>query len=546
MDTNAWYQQVQAAMQNGAPQPQQPLMLGGQPVFNPQAPPPPPPVVNVNALPNAPPSPHEDPARGMSVMPAAGMSQAPPTPQAPARDPQTVDFRRVMGGGMVPAREMATRGPQANAALMHGYGVREGAQENIGERSMEQAGREEGVYRAEAMEAVKRIEVADQVVAQRRAEMQELHNDYRSTIDHLAQMKVDRGRVWNNMSTGEKIGTGVLVFLAGLGGGNNIVLQTLMRNIDEDVAAQEFSYKSGLDRAKNQQTAFAMAMDRYQSEDAARAAARAAALDYTHAMVNAEQARWKGVDAQNRAEELKANIVGEKETTIANGLKFMPAGIAPARYQMSVRGQVIPGLVSEDKAQSIALEHSVKPAEKIDEELVKGGIQSQIKAQELAGKKHEKTDEGARNISQQLQTAGVPQARAAAERALATLNKSEGGRVESNLRDMTPDTVGNMFASHDANAREQAYWAFKNAAMKAIAGNVTAGEEKRLEKQFGEAADPESRKRAIKDAMATLDSVEKNAKAGASPEAQEEFERRRLNAEGAPPAAPAAAKKGGW
>jgi len=460
--------------------------------------------------------------------------------------PPVVQYRPVIGG--TPARELHTRGPQQDAHLMASFDPLADAATHADFRNQVMADREELVYEAQAEEALKRQEAAERVAVRRTQELQTLEQDYKSQVSRLGKMHLDDNRWWAKKSTGDKIGTLALVFLgsiAALGGnGQNMAYEAVKKEIDDDLEAQKFDYRAGLEQAKGAQTSFAMAMDRYGQEDAANAVARAAALDFAAAKVGQLAAQWKGAESANNADVLRAQLIAEKERTIAAGFKFIPAAIG-RKYQMSARGQMIPGLVPEAMAQKIAIERGVAPAERIDEERFKGGVQLAVESAKQRGK----PDEGARFIAEKLQTAGVPQARALAEKALASLTKSPGGAGEAALRAVTE---GNPVFSYgakqalgdDANLRELDYHTFKNAAMKAVAGNVTASEERRLDKSLGDASDPVTRRHAVLSTLAMLDQIEKNIKAGVSKSSQDSFDSARIDASGAPAAAPSSAKAG--
>ena len=497
---------------------------------------------------------NEDPGRGMSIA-APAMSQGPapvpvgvelcpaPPPEAPPRP--DVEFRQVGGGGVIPAREVTTRGPKQSALLERSFEHPLNAADRIEERSRIQAEREAAMYDAIAEDHLNQKMAMERVVARREQEMAGLRQNYADTIQQLGTMKIDNDRLWNNSSTGDKIGAIALGILGGLfAGSESKTKKAIDKRIEDDVKAQMFDYQKGLDIAKAQQTAFGLAMQQFGNEDAAYHAATAAGQQYTAARMSKLAAEWKGTESANRADDMRAQYQTAADQSAANGFKFLqPTATAP-QFALSVRGQRAPGLFSQDKAQAAFFEHGIKPSERVDEDVVKGGIQMRVEGAKAAHAREGKVDEGAHKISTQLQQAGVPQARAAAEAALRALNKSEGGKAEAVARWGLGDTASNAVMSEDANAREQAYWTFKNASMKAMMGNVTESEMARAEKQLGSASDPESRRRAIQATLETLAEIEKNAKAGQDPAVQAEFERRRENAKGDKPAAPTGSSKG--
>lgn len=317
-----------------------------------------------------------------------------PKPAPSQEAPADVQFRPV-GGGVAPAHEADIRGPRQNAHLMASFEDPLAAADRMDLRSSMQAQREADEYDIQAERAQQREEAAQKVALQRQAQMERLSQDYEDSVQKLGQMKLDGNRWWANKSTPDKIGTAILAFVGGLsvfdpkGNGRNLAYEAIMREADQDVEAQKFDYMVQGEQAKGAHNAFAMAMDRFHNEDAAAGVARAAAIDFSLAKLGKVQAEWKGTDAQNAADDLRARLLSERERTIATGIRFVPAAASPGKYQMIVRGQVIPGLVDEKRAQDIALEHGVKPVEKTDEILTQGGVNVALenqKAQAAAAK----------------------------------------------------------------------------------------------------------------------------------------------------------------
>lgn len=460
----------------------------------------------------------------------------PPRPMGPGPDPNAFPLLSTGAGGMSKATELERRGP----TLLRAQGDRNLASEatigRVGERNADTAQQEYDLALDQEREARTREAAQQQSMLERQEEMAQRQTDFDSSVKQLSKMgQIDQSRWWGSRTTGQKIAGFIELALSGMTRAPSLIL----KKIDDDVKAQEFAYYAARDTTNAKQTAYSLAMQKYQNADAARAAARAAAIDITQAQIAQMGAQWKGTETANKADIALASLQDEKMMQIQNGIQFIPSQYQGRRWVDPRTGLVYSE--AEAKAMMGKLdEHSHEDRKQV------AGIGGQLMVEgaktdaHLAGK----ADEGAHQISTQLQQAGVPAARAAADAALAAINKSPGGMGESAVRGALPDTLGNKVLSNEANAREQAYWAFKNASMKAMMGNVTAGEMERAEKQLGSATDPESRRRAIVATLATLEEVEKNAKAGASPAAQAEFDRRREAATGDRPAAPPSANKG--
>jgi hypothetical protein len=446
---------------------------------------------------------------------------------------------RVGGGGVVnvPAKETEMRGPTLRAA----QGVRneaiQGAIDAVNERSQQTAAQDFAVALQQQKRAQTYEDAANYSAAERADELAQRQADFDQSVKALSQMQKANGNAFANKNAFQQIAMLASLtlggFVQGWRGGNNPAADAMKQWTDSELKAQELNYQMAKGTAQEKQTAFAMAMQKYGNVDAARSAARAAMMDSFQTELVQQGARWKGTDAANRAAMAAAALQDEKAAQIAAGIQFMPAR------------QAATGPVFVDP--ETGLTYNEAQAREVAKEFRGHEHDMQKGAQGIAGKLMEKgsedVDKGATFIAEKLQTAGVPQARAAAERAMASLNKSPGGKVDAAAR-WAGGPVTPMLAGKDANAREQDYWAFKNAAMKAIAGNVTASEEGRMEKQFGAASDPESRRRAIQASLDMLGDIEKNIKAGASPKAQHTFEQRRSAAEGTPPLLPKGGKAG--
>ncbi len=305
-----------------------------------------------------------------------GLPDAPPADQGGgAPMPNDVQFAPVTSSS--PAREASLHGPKADAALEHSDF-----------RNQLQASSEQAFYENQARQAEDQRAAAEKVAAQRAFQQEQLQLDYADSIQKLGQMKYDGDRWWSNKSTGEKIGSILLLAVGSLealgNGGTNPVYEAVRQEIDADAKDQRLAWESGLEQAKGAQTAFSMMMQRYQNEDAAQAAIRAASLQAAEAKLGALHAQYGSVESANNTEQLRARLEADRQRTIAAGLKFVPA-TAGTQYKMFVRGQELPGLVGADKAQQYTLEHGVKPAEQVDQALVKGGIDSKLQGQRIEG-----------------------------------------------------------------------------------------------------------------------------------------------------------------
>jgi hypothetical protein len=502
---------------------------GAPPIRLPGVPAPPPEATGAEA----------PPPPGAPANVPAGLPASPPnSPSLPA-NPGDVEFAPVTSGGQ-PAREVPVRGPRQNAFLERSFEGPMDAAESVGRRSSEQADQERSMYERQAEQYEEQQAAMMRVQARREQELRQLRQNYMQTIDSLSTMSIDNGRLWNNSTTMDKIGATLLITLgAALGGSNSATIKAVQKRVEDDVENQKRAYEMGLNLAKGQQSAFAMAMDQFGSEDAAYHAAMASGQQAVASKIAGMGAQWKGTEAKNKADSLMGEIMHAADQSRANGLKYLQPTPGANKYQMTIRGQRVPGLVSEDRAQGYAVEHGVKPAEKIDEKAFEGGITLAGKRMEVAGKHMDKTGDETKFIASELQKAKVPELRSATERILKLLNKSPGGPGEAFVRGATPGQSADWLLGEDRNAREQEWNAFANKAINILSGAaVSPSEMARLEKQLGSASNPESRRRAVEAVLATTNDVEKNILRGVSEEGERRYKSRGETASPGDPIAP--------
>lgn len=345
----------------------QQVMLGG-PGGMPAPLPTPPPAPAGPPMP--PPDPTLDPVGMVSrAPPGPSSSQAPPPAPAPPpqgpppQGPEGPQYGLVpVGGGgvqTIAAHETEMRGP----SLLRAQGARNQAVEDtvgrVAERGQDQAAIEYATALDQERGARAREQAAAQSVAERDEEMAQRQQDFDQSVKAMSKMSVDPDRFWASRSTGQKISGLIGIALGGLSqgmrGGPNAGLDIINQAIDRDIKAQEFAYGATRDTANAKQTAFGMAMQKYNSVDAARSMARAAALDAVIAQTQQMAALSKGTDAQNRADMALASLMDERAQQVAQGVLF-----APARQVAAPRMFVDPttGLTyTEAEAKGVAKEY---------------------------------------------------------------------------------------------------------------------------------------------------------------------------------------------
>ena len=242
---------------------------------------------------------------------------------------------------MIPAREATRLGPSQRAALGAANEAQQEAVTGIALNSGAQAARDEDVYLRHAMDARAREDAANQVALAREDELRSRASDFDRQARALSQEKIDPGRFWASKSTPQKIATFVSIalggFLSGARGGDNLAWNRVNEEIDRDVRAQELSFnmkRTSLDAAN---TAYGMALQRYQSADAARAFARVSAMDAVAAEIARQQAQGKGTDVANRAMAALAELQQARADQILKGVQYIPSQFVEPRYRVANR-----------------------------------------------------------------------------------------------------------------------------------------------------------------------------------------------------------------
>lgn len=275
-----------------------------------------PPVASAQATVPEPPAPSQGPV-------------APPVNAQPQEEPGAFTLQAVGGNGVIPAHEVDLRGPSLLAAQAASNDAVQGTIGRVGDRGVDAAAHEYATALQQEREARAREDAFQQSIAEREEEMQQRLADFDQSVKSLSQMSVDPNRFWATRSTGQRvsamIGLALGGFLQGARGGSNPALDAINTAIDRDVRAQEASWQIQRDVVNGRQTAFGLAMAKYQNADAARSMARAAALDAVQAQMAQNASLWKGTDAMNRADAAMAALQQEKTNQIAQGVRFVQA-----------------------------------------------------------------------------------------------------------------------------------------------------------------------------------------------------------------------------
>lgn len=259
---------------------------------------------------------------------------APPAgPPAAGSEPQAAAFPLIpiSGGGsaVIPAHETELRGPTLIKQQERELAAAQGAIDAARERNAATAAASAELARGQAQALYAHQDAQAESAVERANELAARQQDFDATVKQLASFRADPNRFWASRTTGQRVALVASMalggFLQGVHGGSNPALDAINQSIDRDLRAQELNYSALRDTANAKQTAFSMAMQKYGSVDAARAAAKASMLDAMQAQIREQAANSQNAEAQNRADAMLAQLEGAKTQMIQQGIAFSPA-----------------------------------------------------------------------------------------------------------------------------------------------------------------------------------------------------------------------------
>ncbi len=290
-------------------------------------------------LPGVQPAPELPPA-GPPLPPPAS-----PSPPHPAVQPEQPGMQQAISlasrGGMIPAHEATRLGPTQWKALDASNEAQGQAIGTMAANGLAQAARDEDVYLRHALDARAREEAAQQVAMAREDELRMRAADFDRQARELTKEKLDPGRLWASKSTPQKVATFVSIalggFLSGARGGENLAMQRVNEEIERDIKAQEMGIMLKRTRLDASHNAFGMALQQYQSVDAARAFARVSAMDAVAAEIQRQASQSKGTDVANRAQAALAELQQARADQILKGIAYIPSQYTAPTYRVANR-----------------------------------------------------------------------------------------------------------------------------------------------------------------------------------------------------------------
>lgn len=232
------------------------------------------------------------PAPAIAPPPAVALPPPPATPEPKPRGKESTDQMAARGAAEQEAAIRKQAEAEAESEMAKALGAEKAAQELKARQDADFQFRADVDTSTQAKRAALEKDIAD-----------------------LGKTKIDNGRLFRNSSTGEKIFTGVMLFLGGATG-NKAPIEGLMRAIDTDIKSQivDLDTKRGALGAKQTQ----LQLDRSAGMEMADARAKATVLAYdaTIKEIQAQAAKIQAPAVRERANEAIAKLTEARANTM--------------------------------------------------------------------------------------------------------------------------------------------------------------------------------------------------------------------------------------
>ncbi len=277
----------------------------------------------------------------------ADMPQEQPQPVMPQMPPNITAAQEgaaAMPAQQAPAPSMAAKPAQPSPmqAYESAIGAQKKATTEIGNINAQQMASQAEIQQ-------KNAEQMERSAADYNAQMTEIAKQNEALKNDVQNGKIEPGKLWNDMSTAQKVGMGVAFVLGGIGQGlmkqgPNQAMAMFNKLVDDDIAAQKINLQK-------KETLLGQNMQRYRDLGAAEAATRMQLIAVTQAKIAAEAAKSGSPLALQNAKminaQLDAQLQKDKMTVAAQAAKQMQEKSGQFVPQM---GQFAP---SEDAAKKI-------------------------------------------------------------------------------------------------------------------------------------------------------------------------------------------------
>lgn len=318
----------------------------------------------------------------------------------PERAPAQVDKTQYAVPEKVEAPQVPTGDIPTGSGLLSTYDTQQRANKAIA-NAMAQKSTLDEMAQAELEDKVAQSQLKQQKIQDDfNTEYKSRVADFENISKHLASQdfttaKVDSGRLWNNLRTGQKILAGLAIALGGYGGalsgkGDNKAMDVINKAIDRDIEEQKFNIQQDAqskqlksqslrDQASMQGTLLSSLRQKYGDDVQAEIAMRTLAIQQTQLKLQQIASRTESKTVLQNAEMLNAQLEREKQTQ-AQAMQARIASMA------ALRNLGTADVHNLDPAVEASLPENIQKVIKDRRERSLPGWQGQAPTKEVAGK----------------------------------------------------------------------------------------------------------------------------------------------------------------
>lgn len=184
---------------------------------------------------------------------------------------------------------------------------------------------------------------ADQIAKQK--EVEATTAKVGKTLDEYNNLGVNSNRLWQNMSTGNKIMAGLGVFLGGLGGGQNNALKIIDKAIDNDITEQKAMIEKKGNTATQQRGLLADLRNQLGSMQSAESAYRSIAATNVQNQLSIISAKTNNAKVKAQADMAISQLEQNKTKLLTDIIKNAKVAMAEEMF-----GPTYKGLTEGEKA----------------------------------------------------------------------------------------------------------------------------------------------------------------------------------------------------
>ncbi len=214
--------------------------------------------------------------------------------------------------------------PQTNP-LTAGFELQKQALVEGAQAGVKKAAEESAYMNTAVAEDKKRIAAMEAQNVQQDNLLADQQGQLRQSIDNMAAMKVDPERFWNNKSTGDKVLTGIGLFLGAFGRGGNKAVAVIQNAIDQDIAAQKSNIDTAKGKIAGESGLYSDMLARFKNKSAAADASRAAYLSNAKLQLDQIATKYKNPELKAKAMELYGQLDVQQKVAETNFARTMAA-----------------------------------------------------------------------------------------------------------------------------------------------------------------------------------------------------------------------------